>query len=222
MSTIDRGAQDRRIAEAMTSFAADYEADEARWAEIEDGVVTPRAVRPRRRSGSPVLGVAAAVLVVAAIAAAMLLRSDAGSTGRAGPPDGSSASTASSSTSSSSVPDVRDLEVPEGKVPVADHQGGIAGFVDADAESSSTGYPTLDLPSAEPVRGLEVTDGDGVLVGYFVEVLGFVDRATAETPGEVDRLRDEWEAYGSSPERQQQADDFLEEDLPPDAPTPPG
>lgn len=107
---------------------------------------------------------------------------------------------------STTVPDVTEMEIPEGKVPVASHEGGIAGFVDAEAEASPDGYPPLDLSTETPVNGLEVTDAEGVLVGYFIERLGFVDLATAETPGAVDALIAD--THTVSPELQEQQEAF--------------
>lgn len=88
-----------------------------------------------------------------------------------------------------SAVDVTKMEIPAGKVPVASHEGTVAGFVDAKAERDPGGYPETDLGSGDrAVHALEVTDGDGRLVGYFVELLGFVDLRTARDDAAVDAL----------------------------------
>lgn len=85
--------------------------------------------------------------------------------------------------------DVTEIDVPSGKLPVASHEGDVAGFIDAQAADAPDGYPPVDLGSGRrPVHALDVTDHDGRVVGYFVEGLGFVDSATAEDDAAVDAL----------------------------------
>lgn len=153
----------------------------------------------RRRSFRAGFAAAAAVAIVAVgLVGAFSVRGDSeapiavadSTTSASGPVDPTTSTTATSQTSTtSSLPtDVGQIDIPPGKVPVASHEGGIAGFVDAEAEGSPNGYPVLQLGTNRTVKGLEVTDASGQLVGYFLEAYGFVDLETAMTPGAIDDL----------------------------------
>ncbi len=119
---------------------------------------------------------------------------------------------------------MREVDVPEGKVPVASHEGTVAGFVDAEAEASPGGYPELDLPSEARVRGLAVTDAEGVHVGYMIEIFGFVPAEVADSPGGIDRLVAEREAELADlpPEIQEQLEQERRELSLEESPAPPG
>lgn len=106
------------------------------------------------------------------------------------------------------APDVREMDVPKGKVPVASHEGTIAGFVDEAAEASPEGYPLLDLGTGRPLRGLEVADVEGEIVGYLVEGYGFLDLETSRDPGAVDQLLAPPDPEDMSPEQREDYEEW--------------
>lgn len=91
-------------------------------------------------------------------------------------------------------------EADGGRIPVADDDGNVAGFIDAEAYESPEGLPPADLGSGDrEVFATEVEDASGRLVGYYVQLLGFVDLATARDGAAIEALFTEHEAMQDRP-----------------------
>jgi len=105
------------------------------------------------------------------------------------------------------------IAVPDGKVPVVDSEGGLAGFIDQAAYDGGDRYPQMEAThDGQPVYGLDVTDASGKLVGYFVEVLGFVDVQTASDPAALDAAYAAYEKLTQvTPEEQAKFDELIKQ-----------
>jgi len=152
--------------------------------------VLRRADRPSHRSRRLLVAAIMAV-VLAGSGLAIRLGSGDDPTVRTG-----SSTTVPSPTTSTSVPtpttEPIEYVARPGYVPVADHEGNLAGYVPDNPNLDP--LPTFALGTGAPLSGQVVVDQDDVPTGYEIVGLGFVSNAQAADPAEVDRLVAEHEA----------------------------